>query len=117
MKHFVLLLSLFAMMAGQSAWADHRHRARIGVYFGFPYAWHVVPPFYSPYPYYSPRVIVLPPPAPTVYVEQPPAVTTSPRLPAGFWYYCYPAQAYYPDVQECPAPWQAVAPQPQTTNE
>jgi len=116
MKRLLLLLSLFSLLVSP-AWADHRHRARVGVYFAFPYAWHVLPPFYPAYPYYSPRVIVLPPPAPTVYIEQPPVVTASPRLPAGFWYYCYPAQAYYPQVRECPAPWQAVAPQSEKTDE
>jgi hypothetical protein len=29
---------------------------------------------------------------------------------SGSWYYCDPAQAYYPYVNTCPVPWRAVAP-------
>ena len=33
--------------------------------------------------------------------------------PAGTpWYFCRPANAYYPYVTQCPEPWQVVAPQP-----
>lgn len=64
------------------------------------------PPYYAPYSSYYPYYA---PPAPTVYVEQPPAV----QSPAsGYWYYCADSRAYYPYVRECPAGWQRVAPQP-----
>jgi len=49
---------------------------------------------------------------PTVYVEQPPAPQAQPHQPAGWWYYCADAAAYYPYVKECPAGWQRVAPRP-----
>ena len=36
-----------------------------------------------------------------VYSPPPPPATS-------YWYYCAPAQAYYPNVQSCPVGWQLV---------
>jgi hypothetical protein len=69
---------------------------------------------YSYYPNYYPPVVVQSQ-QPQVYVEQPsPAAPAAPvaAAPTGYWYYCAPAQGYYPYVQECPSEWQKVLPQP-----
>jgi len=104
-----LLLALLAFVCAGSALADgghhhhHRDRARIGVYIGAPLG----PWFYPPPIYYPPRVIVVPPAPPPVYIEQygpPPAVQ--------YWYYCREAGAYYPQVGDCPGPWERVLPRP-----
>ena len=76
------------------------HRGHSGVFLGAPtFVW----PMY-PFPdYYSPPVVVVPPP---VYIER--------GQPAGYSYYCTDPQGYYPDVQVCPGGWQPVpAPPPQ----
>ena len=75
-----------------------RH-ARLGVFV-------VAPAFYPPLPYYPPEALA--PSGPPVYIEQ---GTSAPERPAGYWYYCADAQAYYPYVKECAGPWQPVAPQ------
>ena len=117
----VLAVALATSLAAQSAFAWHHHRhggARVtfGFNFGipigaYPYSYR---PYYSPYyypAYYPPVVIQQQAP---VYVEQNPQPTPSaqPSAPAGYWYYCADARAYYPYVTECPAGWQRVAPQP-----
>jgi hypothetical protein len=80
------------------------HRATIGVFVG--------PAFYSPYYYYPPNYYPYYPAVtnvPPVYVEQ---GSAGPVLSPGYWYYCGPAGAYYPNVNECPGGWQQVSPQP-----
>ncbi|HEY5292482.1 MAG TPA: hypothetical protein VIJ43_09235 [Burkholderiales bacterium] len=64
--------------------------------------------YYPPLPYYPPVAVV--PSAPPLYIEQggEPSV---PDRPAGYWYYCAEAKAYYPYVKECAGIWQPVAPQ------
>lgn len=54
--------------------------------------------------YAYPAPVYYAPPAPTVYVEQPP--------PQSYWYYCADTQAYYPYVQNCASGWQRVLPRP-----
>ena len=106
-----LAATLVMCLAAPSAFA-WRHGPR--VYFGFNFGPYPYPyPFYYPpyyYPAYYPVPLVLQRP-PTVYLEQQPAPAASPA-PAGYWYYCADARAYYPYVKECPAGWQRVAPQP-----
>lgn len=106
------VMVLACLLAG-NAWADRGHwhaRPSIhwGIHLGGPW---VYPPFYPypayPYPAYVPRVYA-PPEPPPVYIEQ----QAAPVMEAGYWYYCNEAQAYYPYVQQCPGPWQKVAPQP-----
>jgi len=89
------------------AWRGTRVFVGVGVapvWWGYPYWWYYPPPPY--YVYAPPTVVVQQPP---VYVEQQPAL---PAPPAGsapvtqqFWYYCQPADAYYPNVQTCTDPW------------
>ena len=113
MKHLGkagLLIALASLMAG-SAWADRGHwhaRPSIhwGIHLGVPWAYPYYPYPY-PYPVYAPRSYE-PPAPPPVYIEQQAAQVMEP----GYWYYCNEAQAYYPYVQQCPGPWQKVAPQP-----
>lgn len=79
-----------------------RPRIGFGIIVGAPALW-----YYSPPPYYPPLVVV--PSAPPVYIERGSAPSV-PDLPAGYWYYCADAQAYYPYVKECRGAWQQVAP-------
>lgn len=96
------LLAVFLLLAatGGTALADRAH-----VYFGLnigPYwgPWYVPPPAY----YYPPAPVVIERPNP-IYLQPQPA-------PIGYWYYCRPANAYYPYVNECPSGWEKVLPQP-----
>ena len=74
-------------------------------------------PYYEPYPYYYPPVVVTSPP---VYVQQVPQVQPAPQTPSepsaasAYWYYCEEPQGYYPYVQQCPGGWQPVAPTQQS---
>jgi hypothetical protein len=78
-------------------------RIGLGVIVAAPVFWYYPPP-----PYYP--TIGVTPTSPPVYVEQG-GTPTAPDLPAGYWYYCADAQAYYPYVKECAGTWQLVAPQ------
>lgn len=49
--------------------------------------------------------------APRYYYTPPPRYVAPLPNPA-YWYYCPDLGAYYPYVQQCPGPWQAVVPQP-----
>jgi hypothetical protein len=70
----------------------------------------VVVPFWAPYPYGYPHVVVSPPP---VYVQPAPRVYVQPAPPQQYWYYCDDPPGYYPYVQQCPAGWRQVLPSPQ----
>jgi hypothetical protein len=69
-----------------------------------------VPAFldFPPLAYYPPDAGALA--GPPLYVEQGNAPFV-PGQPAGYWYYCADAQAYYPYVMECAGTWQPIAPQ------
>ena len=69
-------------------WVHGRHGGRLGW-------WWIVGPTW----YFYPRPIY---PSPDPYV--PPYVAPG----ASAWYYCPPAQSYYPYVATCPVPWQIV---------
>lgn len=110
----VLLAS--AALAAEPALAHGRGRVQFGIQFGSPF---YGPPFYDPffhpfgpyyYPHYPPRVYVVPPPQPQIWIERESAVPAAP-VP-GYWYYCPEARAYYPSVGSCPGGWQRVPPQP-----
>lgn len=61
-------------------------------------------------PQYGPRYAPQPAP-PAVYgPTAPPPPVVEQRLPAGYWYYCAEANAYYPQIQHCEGGWQQVAP-------
>lgn len=121
MKRITIIAALLLLGTGGvgTAWADHGHvrfGITIGPYWGGP--WHYPPPvyYYPPYaaPYYAP--VVVQPPAPQVYIEQPqvPAAPPAPiaAAPVNYWYYCAAAKGYYPYVRECPSGWQRVLPEP-----
>lgn len=65
--------------------------------------------YYAPYYGYPPTVITVPV-TPPVYIQQTPPATQ--QNPAGYWYYCYSPQGYYPYVKQCPNGWQQVDPTP-----
>ena len=69
---------------------------------------------YAAYPYYYPAAYppsgIVSQPLPPGYMEQvPPAITDQPSTE--YWYYCPPAQAYFPYVQQCTENWQQIIPQ------
>lgn len=120
-KRYFLSLFFGLCLINQTAQADHhRHGGHyyggwgrpysgFSFYFGSP--WYPRPYFAYPYPYYYPPAIVTVPAQPPVYIERP-APSTTPSLPAGYWYYCANPPGYYPYVQECPNGWQQVSPNP-----
>jgi hypothetical protein len=68
----------------------HRH--------GFVGGFGGVGDFYDPWWYYG-----------YPYVGYPyPAVVVPGAPPQNLWYFCQPANAYYPYVSSCPVPWQPV---------
>lgn len=115
MKIPSLLLSgvLLASAAIAIPASAHGHRgghASLGLYFGVPLA---VPYYYPPSYYYGPRyyyppAVAVAPAAPTYYMQQDPLPQAG-----NTWYYCRDPQGYYPQVQQCPTPWQQVPAQPQ----
>ena len=118
MKTTKTVLALAAILAGlfvtESAFAWHRARVGVGLYFGVPIGgYYYAPPYYyPPYPYYPPATVVVPA-QPQTYIEQgAPQAAPAPQA-QGFWYYCNDSRAYYPYVKDCPGGWQRVSPQPQ----
>ncbi|MCX8086831.1 MAG: hypothetical protein N3C63_08015 [Rhodocyclaceae bacterium] len=131
MKSKLFLLPVFWLALSAQAWADppyyrhhhrdHFHRPRTTVEFGFYFgpSWVYPPrPVYA-YPawprVYAPPIVapvIVSPPAPTVYIEQPAVLPSVPTLEPGYWYWCEEARAYYPYVKQCPGSWRKVAPQP-----
>lgn len=112
-----LALVVFGMLATESAFAWHRARIGVGLYFGVPVAgWgYYYPPPYYYYPPYYPQTTVVVPSQPQTYIEQAPQAAPQAPAPAqNFWYYCPNSRAYYPYVKDCPAGWQRVSPTPQS---
>ncbi len=92
--------------------ASARGHVGIGIGIGVP-----GPHYYGGARYYSPPAYYYGPsyyyPPEVIYEEAPPVVYESDAVvpaepPQAFWYYCLPAQAYFPYVRECPGGWQAV---------
>jgi len=112
MKHLgkASFICLLACLLVGNAWADRYYRyPRTTFHWGINLGVPVYPPYYPyPYPAYALPIVVAPA-APLVYIERQPE---APPLEPGWWYYCHEAQAYYPHVQQCPGPWQQVAPLP-----
>ena len=107
-------LAVAAMPA--SAHGYRGGHARLGFYLGvplaLPYSYYYPPAYYyGPRAYYSEPLAVAPA-APAYYIQQDNAASAPP--PGGYWYYCRELQGYYPQVQQCPTPWQQVPAQPQT---
>lgn len=121
MKYLKLIVALLVLMAAGtgSTLADRGHfqsqpghfqtgqfhghhghfRSHVFVGFGFD-------PFWYPWYYSPPPVVVYSPPP--VYVEQGQNSATS----GNYWYYCAESGRYYPYVTECPGGWHAVMPTP-----
>jgi hypothetical protein len=97
---------------GHGHGGHHGGHASLGLYFGVPLAtpYYYPPAYYYPPRYYYPAPVVVTPAAPTYYLQQ----DTPPPPAAGYWYYCRDPQGYYPQVQQCPTPWQQVPAQPST---
>jgi hypothetical protein len=77
--------------------------------YGQPYPYRAYPPVYSTY---QSTTIISPP---VVYVapgSNPPQIVqqNGGALPNGWWYYCPQPEGYYPHVQSCSQPWQAIEP-------
>jgi hypothetical protein len=118
---FGAALLIAASAVSLPAFAYHGHHGyggRVGIYigppvfglgyygpYGYPY---YAPPYYGPSPYYYPPAVISP--APQTYIEQ--GAAPAPSQAQAYWYYCTESQGYYPYVQQCPAGWQKVAPQP-----
>ncbi len=98
-------LMLIVMVLGAlSAGLAHGQHVRFGIVVGVPFPWYYPAPYYYyPPAYYPPAVVA--PTSPT-YVER---SSAPPAPPAGHWYYCADAKAYYPYVKQCPGGWQRVA--------
>jgi hypothetical protein len=98
---------LLATMEDASAHGRRGHaRLHIGVMVGAPllyYPYYPRPYYYAPAPayYYPPPVYYAPPPPSSI-------------VPPGqySWHFCPGAQAYYPQVKECPGGWQRVTQPP-----
>ncbi len=130
---FVSILILAAMMASgsllaggghaQSGGSRHphfggfqpAHHGRFGVFVGGPVFWpgyyypsyYSYPPYYDYPPDYSPVVVT-----PSLEYVEAGSTQPAPVEPQAYWYYCADTKSYYPYVEQCPAGWQRVAPQP-----
>jgi hypothetical protein len=77
-----------------------------------PHVW-VGGPYWYPYPYAAPPVVIQPAPRVVVQPSAPQTYVEPGTAPAeSSWYYCESAKGYYPYVKECPGGWQRVAPRP-----
>ena len=140
MNYFLKLITIFlvGVSASGAAFAGGYHgHGRVGIYFGAPigfgyYPYYRAPfygtpyygyPYYGGVPYYSPVPAYYPPvqSAPVIYTERSDNPQTSTQTLPGnasqdtqqsWWYYCVDKNAYYPYIQQCPAGWVRVAPQP-----
>jgi hypothetical protein len=90
------------------AWYHGNYRGRYGWYWvvGGSYYFYPAPIYPYPDPYVPGVVIgaapvVVSPPSP-----QPPVLQSQP-LPS-VWYFCEPANAYYPYIAECPSGWKTI---------
>lgn len=111
-RNFVAGLVLCLAGVGSALADPHHHGHHHGgshAYFGFTFGPYWGPPYYPLYQVYPPIIVRQ---APTIYIEQPPAIAEPPPPPTAYWYYCTAAKAYYPYVKECPSGWQKVPPLP-----
>jgi hypothetical protein len=93
-------LIIAVLLATTAASAFPRGRVHFGVHIG-PYwgPWWVAPPPV----YYA---------APVVVEREAPIIIEQTVAPIDYWYFCRPADAYYPYVRDCPAAWEKVPAQP-----
>jgi hypothetical protein len=89
-----LLIAL--SLAGVSISASAHGRVHFGVHVGpFWGPWWMAPPPV----YYSQPIVVEP---------EPPIVIDQTIAPTEYWYFCRPANTYYPYVKGCSTPWEKV---------
>lgn len=87
----LIVAALLMAVAGAAAAHGRVHfGVQIGPYWG---PWWGAPPIYT-------RPIVIEP--------EPPIVIDQTIPPVDYWYFCRPANTYYPYIKECPAPWEKV---------
>lgn len=92
-----IVASLLAATASSAAAHGRVHfGVQIGPYWG-PW-WAMPPPIY-----YSQPIVVEP---------EPPIVIDQTIAPVNYWYFCRPANTYYPYVKDCPAAWEKVPAKP-----
>jgi hypothetical protein len=101
------VLAGLAMSGLASADRFHRHFG-VDVLVPFPY----YSPFYGPYYYPYPPTVIVSPPQPQVYIQQPPAQSDWAQDGNSYWYHCDKPEGYYPYVKSCPGGWQKVVPTP-----
>jgi hypothetical protein len=108
----------FGTLLTSSAYAQHRHRSHVGIWFGVPapiyYPYGYYPRYYYPPPYYPPAYYAAPGPSYPTYIEQSPSAAAAPapsQASSAYWYYCPDSKTYYPYVQQCASQWQQVVPQ------
>ncbi|MHB1334129.1 MAG: hypothetical protein ACYCY1_16185 [Sulfuriferula sp.] len=102
-------------MADRDDWHDH---VGFGINFGpvWGYPGYYPQPYYYPAPsYYYPPPVVAAPAQPPVYIEKGDEGASPPQ--SSFWYYCANPQGYYPYVRHCSGRWQAVPPQPPSSED
>ena len=96
-----LTKSIIAILLAAASGAALAHsRVHFGVHVG-PYwgPWWVMPPPI----YYSQPIVV---------EREAPIIIDQTVAPIDYWYFCRPANAYYPYVKDCPAPWEKVPAKP-----
>jgi hypothetical protein len=96
LTRLVIAVLLAAAAAGASAHGRVHFGVHVGPYWG---PWWVVPPPI----YYSQPIVV---------EREAPIVIDQTVAPIDYWYYCRPANAYYPYVKDCPAAWERVPAKP-----
>jgi hypothetical protein len=111
----VLAAAVAAAAMPASAHGYRGGHARLGLYFGvpltLPYSYYYPPAYYYGPRFYYPEPLAVTPAAPPYYIQRD---YPAPPLPGGYWYYCRDPQGYYPQVPQCPTPWQQVPAQPHT---
>ncbi len=117
-------LAALAVLAVTPAVGEAWYRWSSGVYIGagpwywpgpfYGYGYGYGYPYWGPYgygPYAYPSTIVVEPPE---YIEQSlpamPSPPPAPPAPPAYWYYCWSAGGYYPNVANCPEEWVKVQP-------
>lgn len=118
MKAALLAFALLGTsVVSAEADAHGRGRASFGFFLGVPapvfYPRYYYPNYYYP-PYHYPPTVVVPAPAPPVYIEQAqaggPPVSSPAQGSSAYWYFCRDTRTYYPYVQQCATPWEQVVP-------
>jgi len=94
----VAKLIIATLLAAASATALAHGRIHFGINVG---------PYWGPWWVLPPPVIYAP-----VVEREPPIVIDQTTPPVDYWYFCRPANAYYPYVKECPSGWEKIPAQP-----